>query len=78
MSEEEESGEEDCPVIKLSTEEKKRIRAPWRQTIIVKVKGRRVGYIYLLRRIRRITQGAASDMLPAWSIWARKRELPFW
>jgi len=28
MSEEDESGEEDCPVIKLSMEEKKHIRAP--------------------------------------------------
>ena len=52
MSEKDESGEEDCPVIKLSMEEKKHIRAPWRQTIIVKVMGWWVGYAYLLRRLQ--------------------------
>lgn len=52
VSEEDESGEEDCPVIKLSMEEKKHIRAPWRQTIIVKVMGWWVGYAYLLRRLQ--------------------------
>lgn len=50
--EENESGEEDCPVIKLSMEEKKHVRAPWRQTIIMKVMGWWGGYTYLLRRLQ--------------------------
>uniref|UniRef100_A0A6N2LWJ1 CCHC-type domain-containing protein n=1 Tax=Salix viminalis TaxID=40686 RepID=A0A6N2LWJ1_SALVM len=37
------SDEEDCPVIKLTVEEKKRIRAPWKQTLIIKLMGRKVG-----------------------------------
>jgi len=49
---EEDEDEEDCPVIKLSVEEKKRIRFPWRQTLIVKVMGRRVGYMYLIKRLK--------------------------
>jgi hypothetical protein len=49
---EEDEDEEDCPVIKLSAEEKKRIRSPWRQTLIVKVMGRRVGYMYLIKRLK--------------------------
>ncbi|XP_031121135.1 uncharacterized protein LOC116024380 [Ipomoea triloba] len=35
--------------IRLSAKEKERIREPWRQTLIIKVMGRRVGYAYLLR-----------------------------
>ncbi|XP_073015397.1 uncharacterized protein [Primulina eburnea] len=48
----EDEEEEGCPVIKLSKEEKNRLRAPWRQTLIVKVLGRSIGYNYLLRRIK--------------------------
>ena len=50
MCEEEE--DEDCPTIRLSKVEKARLRSPWRQTLIVKVLGRTVGYTYLLRRIK--------------------------
>ena len=48
----EEEKEEDCPTIRLSKMEKARLRSPWRQTLIVKVLGRTVGYAYLLRRIK--------------------------
>nr|GME21591.1 uncharacterized protein LOC109157058 [Ipomoea batatas] len=39
------------PTIRLSAEENKRIREPWRQTLIIKVIGRKVGYAYLMRRL---------------------------
>ncbi|XVF65824.1 hypothetical protein PTKIN_Ptkin09bG0281700 [Pterospermum kingtungense] len=44
--------EEDCPTIGLTKREKERIRRPWRQTLIVKVMGRSVGFNFLLRRIK--------------------------
>lgn len=40
-----------CPVIKLTKEDKKWLRGLWKQTLIIKVMGRKVGYAYLLRRI---------------------------
>lgn len=46
VSEELKDEEDDCPIIKLSVEERKRIREPLRQTLIVKVIGRMVGYTY--------------------------------
>lgn len=42
----------DCPMIYLTKEEKAEFRRPWRQSLIIKVLGRRVGYTYLLNRIR--------------------------
>jgi sucrose-6-phosphate hydrolase SacC (GH32 family) len=46
------SDEDDCPVIKLSMEEKKRIRAPWKQTLIIKLMGRKVGYMFFMQRLK--------------------------
>lgn len=43
--------EEGYPQIKLSREEKARLRRPLRQTLIAKVLGRTIGYNYLFRRI---------------------------
>ncbi|XP_031120937.1 uncharacterized protein LOC116024177 [Ipomoea triloba] len=40
-----------CPIIRLTREEKVRLRSKWKQTLIVKVLGRNVGYGYLLRRL---------------------------
>ncbi|XP_019149842.1 PREDICTED: uncharacterized protein LOC109146642 [Ipomoea nil] len=40
-----------CPTIRLTKMELKAIRAPWRQALIVKVMGRKVGYTYLQRRL---------------------------
>lgn len=55
VSDDEEDGprrdEPDCPVIRLSRMEKARLRKPWRQSLIIKVMGRKVGYAYLLRRL---------------------------
>lgn len=55
MEEEDPSVEDDdptCPNIRLSAKEKEHIREPWRQMLIVKVMGRMVGYVYLLRRLQ--------------------------
>ncbi|KAJ6976439.1 hypothetical protein NC653_028540 [Populus alba x Populus x berolinensis] len=49
---EEEEGDEECPLIKLSAEEKKPIREPCRQTLTVKVTGRKTGYTYLMKRLQ--------------------------
>ena len=34
----------DCPIIRLSKEEKTRICLPWKQTLIVKLLGKNIGY----------------------------------
>ncbi|XVE88261.1 hypothetical protein DITRI_Ditri19aG0055600 [Diplodiscus trichospermus] len=44
--------EEDCPTIRVAKAKKYRLRQPWRQTLIVKVMGRTIGYNSLLRRIK--------------------------
>ena len=49
---EDDCDEEDCPVIKLSAEEKKRIREPWKQTIIIKLMGRKVRYMFLMQKLK--------------------------
>ncbi|XP_019152395.1 PREDICTED: uncharacterized protein LOC109149188 [Ipomoea nil] len=43
-----------CPVVKLTKEEKRRMRRRWENTLIIKVLGKTVGYNYLLRRLRTI------------------------
>lgn len=53
---EDDSDEEDCLVIRISAEEKKRIRAPWTQTLIIKLMGRRVGYSFLINRLKNMWQ----------------------
>uniref|UniRef100_A0A6N2LZK8 CCHC-type domain-containing protein n=1 Tax=Salix viminalis TaxID=40686 RepID=A0A6N2LZK8_SALVM len=50
--EDDDADEDDCPVIKISSEEKKRIRAPWKQTLIIKLMGRKVGYMFFMQRLR--------------------------
>lgn len=44
------NGEKDkeCPMIRVTCEEKIRMRRLWHQTLIIKVMGRTVGYTYLL------------------------------
>lgn len=49
-----------CPVIKVSREEKIRLRRPWKRTLILKVWGRAVGYNYLLRRLNMIWKPKAT------------------
>lgn len=50
----------DCPIISLTKEEKARIRKPWRQTLIIKVLGRTVGYTYLLKWLKTIWRPKAA------------------
>ncbi|XP_019181601.1 PREDICTED: uncharacterized protein LOC109176602 [Ipomoea nil] len=42
----------DCPRILVTKEEKKRLRRPWRKTLIIHLLGRPVGYNLLLRRLQ--------------------------
>ncbi|XP_031120629.1 uncharacterized protein LOC116023759 [Ipomoea triloba] len=55
VSDDEEEADDDidinCPVIRLSREEKVRLWSKLKQTLIVKVMGRSMGYGYLLRRL---------------------------
>lgn len=44
----------DCPLIKVSKDDKVRIRKQFKQSLIIKVLGRKVGYTYLLRRLNTI------------------------
>ncbi|XP_075489651.1 uncharacterized protein LOC142528490 [Primulina tabacum] len=61
---EEEVEDEGCPKIKVSREEKARLRRPWRKTLIVKVLGRTIGYNYLFRRIKALWRpNAAIEMV---------------
>ena len=48
----EEDDEEDCPTIRVSKREKARLHRPWRQTLIIKLMGRLVGYSYLARSLK--------------------------
>lgn len=48
---EEKADERDCSVIIMSKKEKVCLRKPWRQTLIIKVLGRRIGYSYLQKRL---------------------------
>lgn len=55
VSDDEVEGDDDidpnCPVIRLTKAEKVRLQSKWKQTLIVKVMGRSVGYGYLLKRL---------------------------
>lgn len=52
--EQDEEEDEKCLVIRITREEKIRMRRLWRQTLIIKEMGRTIGYTYtyLLRRIK--------------------------
>lgn len=55
---------DECPLITLTKEEKVRIRRPWKQTLIIKVLGRTVGYTYLLKRLKTLWRPkAAMDLV---------------
>ena len=43
--------ESDCPTIHVSRTEKARLRSSWKQTIIVKLLGKLIGYYYLEKRL---------------------------
>jgi hypothetical protein len=47
-------GEIDCPIFSFSIEEEKRIQQPWKQGVIVKLLGRRIGYRALENRLHQL------------------------
>ena len=44
--------EAECPSLRLTKYEKERIQRPWKQTLIIKLLGRSIGYNLLLKKIR--------------------------
>ncbi|XP_019189720.1 PREDICTED: uncharacterized protein LOC109184127 [Ipomoea nil] len=64
-----EDAEEDedplCPVIRLTNREKEELRRPWRNALILKVWGKRVGYSYLYRRLNTLWRPKGSMDLVA-------------
>ena len=55
-SDEDEEIDRDCPTIRLSKEEKVRIRLPWKKTLIIKLLGRSIGYNLLLWKINELME----------------------
>lgn len=47
----EEEEDPECSKVKISKEEKIRLHNLWRCSLIIKVLGRRVGYMYLCKRL---------------------------
>ncbi|XP_048501488.1 uncharacterized protein LOC125497832 [Beta vulgaris subsp. vulgaris] len=45
--------DERCPVILLSKDEKRRMRKPWRNSLIIKMFDGKVGYMGLMRKLKR-------------------------
>ncbi|XP_031106253.1 uncharacterized protein LOC116010899 [Ipomoea triloba] len=62
---EEVESDPNCPVIPVSREEKERLRRPWRRTLIVKVLGRKVGYLFLRQRLQQMWKTEANFELIA-------------
>ncbi|XP_031124352.1 uncharacterized protein LOC116027066 [Ipomoea triloba] len=56
---EDEEEDKDCPTIRLTRAEKRILRAPWKQTLIIKLWGRSVGYNYLLRKLQNMWKPSA-------------------
>ncbi|KAJ4847160.1 hypothetical protein Tsubulata_045745 [Turnera subulata] len=46
--------DETCPTIRLTSSQKKRLRAPWRQALLVKMLGRKVGFKFLERKLNQL------------------------
>lgn len=51
-SDDEEDEDSSCPSIKLSLEDKARIREPWAQSLIIKVVGKSFAFSYIMARVR--------------------------
>lgn len=45
-------GDSTCPTIKLSKDEKRRIRIPWKNSLIIKLFDKKLGYEVLMRRLK--------------------------
>ncbi|XP_031131806.1 uncharacterized protein LOC116033187 [Ipomoea triloba] len=55
VSDDDEINEDDdpaCPRIRVTKEEKARLRRPWRRSLIIKLLGKQIGYNFLLRRLQ--------------------------
>lgn len=60
VSDGEEDDEDDrCPVIRLSSVDKRRLCRPWKNSLIVKLFGRSIGYTYLCRRLKELWKPSA-------------------
>ncbi|XP_010666674.1 uncharacterized protein LOC104883810 [Beta vulgaris subsp. vulgaris] len=46
------SGDLACPTIRLTREEKRRIRVPWKNSLIIKLFDKKLGYDVLMRRLK--------------------------
>lgn len=55
----------DCPTIYLSKLEKADLRRPWRQSLIIKVLGRGIGFTYMLNRIKSLWKPKAEIQMIA-------------
>lgn len=42
-----------CPVILLTKEEKKKLRAPWKHALIIKLYNHKIGYMSLMKRLQK-------------------------
>ena len=42
-----------CPIVLLSKEEKKRLRKPWKHTLIIKLFNAKIGYMSLIKRLKK-------------------------
>ncbi|XP_021734047.1 uncharacterized protein LOC110700755 [Chenopodium quinoa] len=42
-----------CPIILLSKEEKRKLRQPWKHTLIIKMFNSKIGYMSLMKRLKR-------------------------
>ncbi|XP_031108885.1 uncharacterized protein LOC116013635 [Ipomoea triloba] len=49
-----ERADPNCPIIRVTKEEKERLRRPWRRTLIIKLLGRKVSYSFLINRLQRM------------------------
>ena len=56
----EEEMEKKCPTIRMTKKEKERIQRPWRQTLIIKLLWRSIGYHILYKKINELWRPKAS------------------
>ncbi|KAJ7962195.1 reverse transcriptase [Quillaja saponaria] len=54
IREDEEEDDQLCPVVYVSSSEKRSLRKPWRTTLIIKLMGRSIRYRFLLNRLVRL------------------------
>lgn len=55
----------ECPEVRLTKEEKIRLRKPWKCSLIIKVLGRKVGYTYLCKQLHKLWHPKAKMELVA-------------